>query len=464
MTNTTLSEQLAEHAIGSHLIEAGTRTRAHLFLLDYLAIAAAGASKDSARAAVDAVTSWAPDHAVAGSCVLEGSRRRALPQDAALVNGITAHGLELDDTHEESSSHPGVAIWPAILAVAESNGSTMRQLVEAAVVGYDVMCSAGVLLGAAESYGRGFHPTGVAGILGAAAGCARLLGLDVSHTAHALGIAADTASGSLEFLSDGSWTKRLNAGAAASGGVRAALLARAGFTAPRRSFEGRDGWLVQYGQGAVPGRTLRLEPGAGMATTSIKFYPCCRYMHGVMDLMIDLHREYPGATAEDVESVEAAVIAAGQALVSVPPERKLLVGSSVDAQFNMPFGAALAFTRGAATLDDFDNAPDVARDLAAWLPKIHSVTDQRVEHAYPAAWSAAVTVTFRNGTVEQRRTDAFRGSPGEPASLSDVTQKAAGLIGATAAERLGHSITDADDDALVTEALSRPILQPKELP
>jgi 2-methylcitrate dehydratase PrpD len=464
MTTMTLSEQLAEHAIDSHRIEAGTRTRAHLFLLDYLAIAAAGASKDSARAAVDAVTSWAPDQAVAGSCVLEGSRRRALPQDAALVNGITAHGLELDDTHEESSSHPGVAIWPAILAVAESNGSTMGQLVEAAVVGYDVMCSAGVLLGAAESYGRGFHPTGVAGILGAAAGCARLLGLDVRQTTQALGIAADTASGSLEFLSDGSWTKRLNAGAAASGGVRAALLGRAGFTAPRQSLEGRDGWLVQYGQGAVPGRKLSLELGAGMATTSIKFYPCCRYMHGVMDLMIDLHREYPGASAEDVESVEAAVIAAGQALVSVPPERKLLVGSSVDAQFNMPFGAALAFTTGAATLEDFDNAPHVARDLAAWLPKIHSVTDQRVESAYPAAWSAAVTVTFRDGTVEHRRTDAFRGSPGEPASLSDVTQKAAGLIGAAAAERLGHSITDADDDALVTEALSRPILQPKERP
>jgi 2-methylcitrate dehydratase PrpD len=464
MTNTTLSEKLAEHAIGSRLIDAETRTRAHLFLLDYLAIAAAGAAKDSARAAVDAVTSWAPDQAAAGSCVLEGSGRRALPQDAALVNGITAHGLELDDTHEESSSHPGVAIWPAILAVAESNGNTMRQLVEAAVVGYDVMCSAGVLLGAAESYGRGFHPTGVAGILGAAAGCARLLGLDFSHTAHALGIAADTASGSLEFLSDGSWTKRLNAGAAASGGVRAALLARAGFTAPRRSIEGRDGWLVQYGQGAVPGRTLMLEFGAGMATTSIKFYPCCRYMHGVMDLMVDLHREYPGAGAEDVESVQVAVIAAGQTLVSLPPERKLLVGSSVDAQFNMPFGAALAFTRGAATLDDFDNATDVARDLAAWLPKIRSVTDQRVENAYPAVWSAAVTVTFRNGTVEQRRTDAFRGSPGVPASFSDVVQKATGLIGATAAERLGRSITDADDDALVADALSRPILQPKERP
>lgn len=456
MTDTSLSEKLALHATAPLTIDGATKSRAQLFLLDYLAIAAAGASKDSARAALDAVTSWAPSQAVAGSSVLEGSARRALPQDAALVNGVTAHGLELDDTHEESSSHPGVAIWPALLALAESNGNTMRQLVESAVVGYDVMCSAGVLLGAAESYGRGFHPTGVGGILGAAAGCARLLGLDLSQTTHALGVAADTASGSLEFLSDGSWTKRLNAGAAASGGLRAALLARAGFTAPRHSLEGRDGWLVQYGLGAVPGRNLKLEYGAGMATTSIKFYPCCRYMHDVMDLMIDLHHDYPDANADDVESIEAAVIEAGQTLVSLPPERKLLVHSSVDAQFNMPFGAALAFTKGSAALNDFDRAPEVARDLAAWLPKVRSVSDEQVESSYPATWGAAVTVRFRDGTVEHRRTSAFRGSPGKPASFGDVARKAVTLIGATAAERLRSSITDADDDASLNEALDRP--------
>lgn len=463
MTHATLSERLAEHATGDHVIDVEARDRARLFLLDYLAIASAGALKDSARAAASAVTSWGPDDTVAGGCVLEGSTRRASAQDAALVNGITAHGLELDDTHEESSSHPGVAVWPALIAVAESNGNTMGQLFAAAVTGYDVMCSAGVLLGAAESYGRGFHPTGVAGILGAAAGCARLLGLDLNQTTHALGIAADSASGSLEFLSDGSWTKRLNAGAAASGGVRAALLARAGFTAPRRSIEGRDGWLVQYGRGAVPGRELTLELGSGMRATSVKFYPCCRYMHGVMDLMIDLHGEYPDVTAAEVESIDAAVIEAGQTLVSLPAERKLVVHSSVDAQFNMPFGAALAFTTGAAVVDDFDRAPAVARELHAWLGKIHSVTDAQVENAYPSAWGAAVTVTFRDGTVEQRRTDTFRGSPGQPASWSDVANKAAGLVGNAPAERLARSIVEAADDALVAEALHRPVMQQKDL-
>lgn len=123
------------------------------------------------------------------------------------------------------------------------------------------MCSVGVLLGARESYGRGFHPTGVAGVLGSAAAVARLVDLSTEETTHALGLAANMASGSLEFLSDGSWTKRLNAGNAAALGIRAAKLAAAGFIGPEKSLEGRDGFLVQYGQGMVEGRPLSLEFG-----------------------------------------------------------------------------------------------------------------------------------------------------------------------------------------------------------
>lgn len=450
----SLSEQLAAHAIGNHVFDAGTMSRARLLLLDYLAIAIAGAAQDSARAAVRSVTSWGADERVTGAGILEGTGRRAQAADAALVNGISAHGLEIDDTHEESSSHPGVAVWPALLAIADSHGTTMRELLQAAVVGYDVMCAAGTMLGAAESYGRGFHPTGVAGILGAASAAARLLGLDATRTTHAIGIAADTASGSLEFLSDGSWTKRLNAGAAASGGVRAAALALAGFTAPRRSIEGRDGWLVQYGRGAEADRPLKLSLGAGVATTSVKFYPCCRYMHGVMDLMIGLHHDYPDIRPDDVDWIEAAVIEAGQALVSNPPERKLTVRTSVDAQFNMPFGAALTLATGRAVLDDFDRAAEVARELEPWLPKVHSVTDPQVERAYPSAWGAAVTVKFHDGRREERRIHAFRGSPGDPAGWDDAADKATGLLGNAFAGQLARAIALADDDARVSDALA----------
>lgn len=441
-----LESHLAAHTAEPHAFDEATIDRARLLLLDVLAITVAGSTRDSALAAARSV------RPVAEGARIEGTDARASEQDAALVNGVAGHGLEIDDTHEASSSHPGVAIWPALIAVADGAAASgdapvpLRRMLEAAVVGYDVMCAVGELIGPAESYARGFHPTGVAGILGAAAAVSRLLGLDPAQVGNALAIAANTASGSLEFLADGSWTKRLNAGAAAAGGVRAARLAEAGFEAPATWLTGRDGWLRLYGDGLPADRRLELALGRGVATTSIKLYPCCRYMHGVMDLLIALHDELPDLRADEVEVIEVAVIEAGQGLVSVPAPRKLVIGTPVDAQFSMPFGAALALTTGAAPLARFDDAPAVAAGLVDWMPKVVSVVDSRVEAAYPASWEAAVTVRFADGRVVERYQTAYRGSPAAPAQWDDVVAKGEGLIGASALD-LAASLTEGDGQA-----------------
>ena len=458
-----LETRLAAHVVAPHRFDAATIDRARLLLLDALAITAAGSTRDSALAAARSV------RPTADGARIEGTEARAGEQDAALVNGVAGHGLEIDDTHEASSSHPGVAIWPALVAVAdaaadlpaaEGGGAvTLRALLEAGIVGYDVMCAVGVLVGPAESYARGFHPTGVAGILGAAAAVSRLLGLDEAQAGSALAIAANTASGSLEFLADGSWTKRLNAGAAASGGVRAARLAEAGFLAPATWLTGRDGWLRLYGAGLPADRDLTLELGRGVASTSIKLYPCCRYMHGVMDLLIDLHHELPGLRADEVDAIEVAVIEAGQGLVSVPPPRKLVIGTSVDAQFSMPFGAALALTTGAAPLARFDDAPAVAAGLADWMPKVVSVVHPRVEAAYPASWVAAVALRLADGRVIERYQEAYRGSPAAPADWHDVVAKGEGLIG-PAARDLADALagTDPAGDGRLFSSIRRPVI------
>ena len=282
MTNSTFSRQLAQHVVADHSISAELDEWMRLLLQDYFAVTTGGRGAGSALAARAAVPS-SPTRSDLLPSALHTGGGFAAPRDAALVNGITAHGLELDDTFEESSLHPGVVVFPAVLALADGRGSTWGQVLQASVLGYDVMCSVGVLLGASESYGRGFHPTGVAGALGAAAATSVLLGLNEDETVHALGLAANMAAGSLEFLFDGSWTKRLNAGNAAATGIRAGQLAAAGFTGPETSIEGRDGFLRQYGRGEVPGRNLHLEFGRGAfgrgaLDTSIKFYPCCRYL------------------------------------------------------------------------------------------------------------------------------------------------------------------------------------------
>lgn len=459
MNEATPESQIVEHVVMKHTIDSALRDDVERFLLDFLAVTVGGIGRTSAVVARSAFMTRAVRDEVFSARV-HGTDEWAIPEHAALLNGIASHGLELDDTHEEASMHPAVAIFPAMFAYADSvGGVAWDTFVRAVVVGYDVMTSVGALTGAAESYGRGFHPTAICGSLGAAAAVSVILGLDSTRTSHALGIAANMSSGSLEFLSDGSWTKRLNAGQAASTGLRAAMLGQVGFEAPARFLTGRDGFLHQYGQGAGP-RSLVLELGQGIRGTSVKLYPCCRYMHGNIDLLRAIHQENPGLTINDVVSIECAVISAGASLVACPPERKLSVSSPVDAQFNMPFGAALALTTGGATVSDFDGAPAVALRLKSLMSRVTCVVSERVESAFPSAWQAEVRVELKDGTLIERYSEAFRGSPGDPASWEEVVTKAGGLVNLAWVDHVGSAIrglgggTSADSTAVTSEAVT----------
>lgn len=439
MTEKTIARKLADHCRPGTEPTEEAMEWARLLLMDYAAVTSGGAQRESARS-IRAGVPTAEQRGGLAISALHGSTGWAAPEDAALINGTVAHGLELDDTFEEASLHPAVVVFPAVLAIADERGSSTHDVLRAALIGYDVMCGIGVLLGASESYARGFHPTGVAGAIGSAAAVAALLELDEEQIRNALAIAANLAAGSLEFLSDGSWTKRLNPGHAASVGIRAARLGEAGFVAPDTAFEGRDGFLNQYGQGLVEGRWLHLELGRAALDTSIKFYPCCRYMHGSIDLLRELHQEHSDLELEDVQRIEVGVIKAGAALVSQPPERKLVVRTPVDAQFNMPFGAAVALTTGQATVDQFDRAPELAPDLLPWMEKVVCVDSDRLETAFPAQWQAEVAVTLADGTVHSRQEDAFIGSASRRATWEQIQDKADGLVGQEAARALRDSI------------------------
>lgn len=423
----TIAQSIAAHIAQPHTLDDELVEQVDTFIVDYLGVTVGGVDRDSAAAVRNAsAVADAPDG-------LRRSRVHGLPawasmEEAALINGVTAHGLEIDDTHEQASMHPGVAVLPAVFGHADVHPVDVGTARRAIAVGYDVMTSVGVLLGAAESYSRGFHPTAVCGSIGAAAAVAVLMGLSEQQSAHAVSLAANMAAGSLEFLSDGSWTKRLNAGHAAATGIRAARLAQAGFTGPAEAFEGKHGFLNLYGLGVVDSRELELELGKGVRDTSVKMYPCCRYMHGNIDLLREIHDELPSLELDEVESIECGVISAGATLISVPAERKLTVTTPVDAQFNMPYGAAIALTTGRADVDQFDGAVDIAHDLDGWMRKVTCYESPQLEAAYPASWQAEVRVRLRDGRVVERNSDAFLGSPGRRASRDDVLAKVAKLV------------------------------------
>ena len=365
---------------------------------------------------------------------------------AALANGTAAHALELDDVTTESSLHPGVAVIPGAFALAESLAASPAALLEAVVAGYEVTMRVGNALNPASAYARGFHPTGVAGVFGAAMAAGRLLGLDESRLTHALGIAGTLACGSLEYLSDGAWTKRLNPGWAGHAGITAAYLAREGFSGPATALEGRLGLLRAYSDDPRPDRLLSaLGQPLQVMRASIKPYACCRYNHGLIDCVLQLSREHQIAP-EQVERIRLGVLSGGAVLVATPIEHKRQPRSVVDAQFSAPFAAAAALVLGTGGLDAYAPAKLEDPRIQALMARTDCYTDPDLDAKYPVVWPAAAEIILRDGRTLKTRIEYMTGEPENPvprpALVAKFTSLAAGVV--PDPEKLAERILEVD--------------------
>jgi 2-methylcitrate dehydratase PrpD len=209
---------------------------AHRTFINWVGCAVGAAHHDTARAALAAVQALQP----APQAALLGRRERVDMASAALVNGISSHTFDFDDTHLKTIIHPAGPVASALLALAEHTGASGRALIDALVLGIDVSCRVGNAM-YPDHYDRGWHITGSTGSVGAAAACARLLGLDAQRTAMALGIAASQPVGMREQF--GTMTKPFHPGGAARAGLMAALMAQHGFTASPRALEAPRGMM-----------------------------------------------------------------------------------------------------------------------------------------------------------------------------------------------------------------------------
>ncbi len=209
---------------------------AHRTFYNWLGCAVGAARHEAADAALAAVQILEP----APQATVLGRTEKVDIGSAALLNGISSHTFDFDDTHLKTIIHPAGPVASAVLALAELRGATGRDVVDALVLGIDVACRIGNTM-YPDHYDRGWHITGSTGMLGAAAGCARLLGLDERQTAMALGIAASQPVGLREQF--GTMTKPFHPGAAARAGQLSALLASRGFTASPRALEAPRGFV-----------------------------------------------------------------------------------------------------------------------------------------------------------------------------------------------------------------------------
>ena len=184
---------------------------------------------------------------------------------AALVNGTAAHGEDYDDTFEGGPVHSGAVIVPAVLAACEREGLGGDRLLVGIAAGVELLCRLS-LVAPMATHKAGFHPTAVFGALAAAGAVRRRCGCRPAAIASALGIAGSMASGIIEYLAEGTWTKRMHAGWAAQSGMRAALMARGGFVGPRTVFEGAHGCLSRvraFGEAGLRASRSTISARAG---------------------------------------------------------------------------------------------------------------------------------------------------------------------------------------------------------
>jgi 2-methylcitrate dehydratase PrpD len=375
-----LAEFVANHP--GHLAggwNAAVDHEAHRTFLNWFGCAIGAAQHESVNAALAAVALLQPSKQ---SSIL-GRGEQVDMASAALLNGISSHTFDFDDTHLKTIIHPAGPVASALLALAEHKGFSGRALIDALVLGIDVSCRVGNAM-YPDHYDRGWHITGSTGTLGAAAGCARLLGLNAQQTAMALGIAASQPIGMREQF--GSMTKPFHPGAAARAGLMSALLASKGFTASPKALEAPRGMMQTVStKNDWSEITHELGQRFEISFNSYKPFACGIVIHPAIDACAQLRAQ--GVTPEQIESIELRV----HSLVLELTGKKEPV-DGLQAKFSVYHGCAAGLTYGHAAEDEFSDEVVNRADMVALRRKVVATVDDAIDEA-----SADVTAVLNDG-------------------------------------------------------------------
>jgi len=367
-------------------LPARTKDTMRLALLDTLGCGVYGHSTPWARMLLQ----WARASALArGEATVWGEAAPSLrAADAALVNGVAAHGFELDDYHN-AKLHAGAVVIPAALALAEKLDANGERLLTAIAAGYEVMIRSSLAMNPSATRLRGWHITGVCGPFGAAAACAVLLGLNDEETAWALGLAGTQGSGTWAFNADGTMSKRFHAGRAAYSGVLAAELAALGFTGPTQIYEFHDGGVLKAYSDASDPAPLTSELGTKyrLDTNRIKPYSCCGSTHSYVDAAFELRRRF-GTPWNAKRRVRVGLAK----VVDVQCGFDYFPTSALNAQMSLRYVVAAALLEGQALPPQFSEAKLSDPAIVALAQRLELEHDPALDKLYPQQFAAWIAV------------------------------------------------------------------------
>jgi 2-methylcitrate dehydratase PrpD len=408
----TLAGRIAAIKAGS--LPLGVPDKCEATLIDVIGLCLAARNEDYVRAALGG---WDDD----GPCTAIGHERKLSAAGAAFVNGTAAHGEDFDDTFEGGPVHAGAVIVPAVLAACERHGIAGPAALSGVAIGIEVMCRLSTVA-PTKAHKAGFHPTAIFGAVGAAAGVAATLGLDRKQTVDALGIVGSMASGIIEYLAEGTWTKRMHAGWAAQSGYRAAMLARAGFSGPRTVFEGVHGLF--HGFANTPEGdydALIGDFGTRWVTETLAFkpYPCGTMTHPYIDCARRLAAR--GIEADDVVEMVCDVGEGTVHRLWEPLAAKQKPHNGYAGKFSTPYCIAAGFVRGNVGLADFNDTAVQDHAVLALASKVRYRIDPH--NPYPRNFTGHIRAALRDGSVVEEHQPHMRGGAHEPLTRADIEAK-----------------------------------------
>lgn len=413
---TGAAQRLIEFCTSHPAIPESAIERAKICLLDALGCGLFGSQQEAGRIMSANVLADRSQ----GDCTLLGSNAAVAPAQAALCNGTTVHAFEIDDLLSAEMVHPGTVIVPAVLAAAEHADASAQSLLRGIVVGYEAFGRLGLALGTAPSH-RGFHKTSVAGPVAAAIAAGVVMGLSPQQLLNAVGLACSTASGIKSYAggSGGGMVKGLHGGRSADSGVRTALLAKEGFTAPGTAIDGRYGLLEVFSGEHADASQLWSGLGEEWAIerTWIKVFPVCGWIQGLMQLVLDIR----GSAPIPLERVKK--LSVGTSAFAVKNNANARPSDSGEAQYSIPYCAAVALASDPRDPDQFERAAFTDAGRLDFAKRVELTVDDASEAVFPKQFGTRVRIELAGGEVREAATYDPHGTPADPCTYAEVVDK-----------------------------------------
>lgn len=389
--------------------DASVDHEAHRTFMNWVGCAIGAAQHESVQATLAAMQEFQ----TAEQASILGRSEKVDMASAALINGISSHTFDFDDTHLKTIIHPAGPIASAILALGEKIGSSGRDLIDALVIGIDVSCRIGNAM-YPNHYDRGWHITGSTGTVGAAAACARLLKLSEHQTTMALGIAASQPIGFREQF--GTMTKPFHPGGAAKAGLTSALMAKHGFTASLKALEAPRG-MIQTVSTKYDWSEISHELGERfeISLNTYKPFACGIVIHPSIDACVQLRNQ--GVTADNLERLE---LKAHSLVLELTGKKTPKDG--LEGKFSVYHGCACGIVYGQATEDQYHDEVVQSPEMVALRAKVVATVDNSIDEA-----SADVTAILKDGKKIHVFVEHAIGSVKNPMTDQHLNQKFSNL-------------------------------------